>query len=102
VIVREIGRVLLTNRLRALLLTVQLGLTLAALANALNLLVPRLDAALRPTGLTEENAFVISSSGLQADFDARQAVRRDLTVLRSLGGCGRQLSPWVSRLPDCS
>jgi putative ABC transport system permease protein len=86
VIVREIGRVLLTNRLRALLLTVQLGLTLAALANALNLLVPRLDAALRPTGLTEENAFVISSSGLQADFDARQAVRRDLTVLRSLGG----------------
>jgi putative ABC transport system permease protein len=84
--VRDIGAILRRNRLQAVLLTVQLGLTLAVLANALNLVIPRLQAALRPTGLTEENAFVISSSGLRAEFDARQSSKEDVALLRGLAG----------------
>lgn len=78
--------ILRRNRARALLVGFQLALTFAVCANAANLLWPRIREATRPTGVIEENAFVVASIGLTDDFDPRRTVRDDLVLLRSVTG----------------
>jgi putative ABC transport system permease protein len=74
------------NKFGAILIIVQMAVTLAFLANALTLVEQRLAWSHRPTGIDEANIFVLSTEFIDhpEDFAARQTA--DLAALRSLIG----------------
>jgi putative ABC transport system permease protein len=74
------------NKFGALLIAVQMAVTLAFLVNALTLIEQRLAWSARPTGIDEADIFVISSDSIDHPdgLAARQAA--DLQALRSLNG----------------
>jgi putative ABC transport system permease protein len=74
------------NKFGALLIAVQMAVTLAFLANALTLIQQRLALSDRPTGIDEADIFVILTEVVDhpKNLGAHQAA--DLGALRSLGG----------------
>jgi putative ABC transport system permease protein len=74
------------NKFGAVLIIVQMAVTLAFLANALTLVEQRLAWSSRPTGIDEANIFVMLTDFIDhpKDVAARQAA--DLAALRSLAG----------------
>jgi putative ABC transport system permease protein len=74
------------NKFGAILIAVQMAVTLGFLANALTLIEQRLAWSARPTGVDEADVFVMSTESLDHpnDLAARQAA--DLATLRSLSG----------------
>ena len=74
------------NKFGAVLIAVQMAVTLGFLANALTLIEQRLAWSARPTGVDEADVFVMSTESLDHpnDLAARQAA--DLSTLRSLSG----------------
>ena len=77
---------LLRNRTGAVLVAAQVAIALAVLANAAYLIVQRIEKIHRPTGIDEQNIFVIESAGFTARFHQRASVREDLAYLRGLSG----------------
>ncbi len=74
------------NKFGAILVAVQMAVTLGFLANALTLIEQRLAWSARPTGVDEADVFVMSTESIDhpRDLAARQAA--DLATLRSLSG----------------
>jgi putative ABC transport system permease protein len=74
------------NKFGALLIGAQMAVTLAFLANAITLVEQRAAWSTRPTGVDEDNVFVISTDNMEhsADLAARQAA--DVAALRALPG----------------
>jgi putative ABC transport system permease protein len=64
----------------------QLALTLIVCANVTNILAPRIREATRPTGLIEDDAFVVSSTGLALGESAQMTVDEDLRRIRGIPG----------------
>lgn len=77
---------LLRNRTGALLVAVQIAFTLAIVVNAVYITKQRLDLIEQPTGLDDQNIFVVSSTGFTSGFHFLPAVEEDLAYLRSLSG----------------
>ncbi len=77
---------LLRNRTGALLVAVQIAFTLAIVVNAVYITKQRLDLIDRPTGLDDQNIFVVSSTGFTSRFHFLPAIEEDLAYLRSLSG----------------
>ncbi len=84
--VRPILSALLRNRTGAVLVAVQVAIALAVLVNAIYIVVQRIDKIHRPTGLDEQNIFVIQSGGFTERYHEVPSVREDLAYLRSLDG----------------
>jgi putative ABC transport system permease protein len=84
--IRPILSAMRRNKFGALLIAIQMAVTLAFLVNALTLIEQRLAWSGRPTGIDEADIFVISTESIDhlADLAARQAA--DLAALRSLSG----------------
>lgn len=74
------------NKFGAILIAVQMAVTLAFLANALTLIEHRLAWSGRPTGIDEANIFVVNSENVDHVADAAARQSADLAALRSLGG----------------
>jgi putative ABC transport system permease protein len=74
------------NKVGAILIAVQMAVTLAILCNALFIIEQRLVSSKRPTGTDEANIFVIKNQwvGNPADLPAR--LEADLAALRSVPG----------------
>ena len=74
------------NKLGALLIAMQVALTLAIVCNALFIIHQRTERIKRPTGIDEANIFTFSSQWVSdpPDLDARIAA--DLAALRRLPG----------------
>jgi putative ABC transport system permease protein len=74
------------NKVGAILIAVQMAITLAILCNALFLIQQRLALSHRPTGADEANVVVLDNQwvGKPADITARQ--QGDLAALRSMPG----------------
>jgi putative ABC transport system permease protein len=81
---RPIISALLRNRTGALLVAVQISIALAVLVNAVYIVKQRVDKMNRPTGLDDQNIFVVSSTGFAHDFDYDATLREDLDYLRSM------------------
>jgi putative ABC transport system permease protein len=84
--IRPILSAMRRNKFGALLIAMQMAVTLAFLANALTLVEQRITWSDRPSGLDEANIFVMRSETIDhgADLAARQA--GDIDALRSLNG----------------
>jgi putative ABC transport system permease protein len=74
------------NKFGAILIAVQMAVTLAFLANALTLIEQRLAYSGRPTGLDEANVFVIETEPVEGGKDPAAREAADLAALRSLDG----------------
>ena len=83
---RPILSALLRNRTGALLVAIQISIALAVLVNAVYIVKQRVDKISRPTGLDDQNIFVVSSTGFARDFDYNASLREDLDYLRSIPG----------------
>lgn len=83
---RQVVSALRHNRTGALLVALQIAITLAVLANAVYIVKQRFERTERPTGFDVENVFAIASAGFAQDFDYVATIREDLAYLRSVPG----------------
>jgi putative ABC transport system permease protein len=83
---RPIVSALLRNRAGALLVAAQVAIALAVLVNAVYMVKQRIDLIGRPTGIDEENIFVVGVTGFTKDFNYSAMLDEDITWLRSIPG----------------
>jgi putative ABC transport system permease protein len=72
------------NKVGAILIGVQMAITLAILCNALFIIQQRVALSKRPTGTDESNIFVIANQWVGNPPDLAAKLRGDLAALRSL------------------
>jgi putative ABC transport system permease protein len=83
---RPILSALLRNRAGALLVAIQIAITLAIVVNAVYLTQVRVSKIGRPSGIDDQNIFSLSSTGFDKGFDFHAMVRDDMALLRQLPG----------------
>lgn len=87
--IRPILSAMLRNKTGAVLVAVQVALSLAILANALHIVAVRQEAAARPSGIADESAvFSVTSTPIRSPEhnDALALQQRELAALRAVGG----------------
>jgi putative ABC transport system permease protein len=84
--IRPILSALLRNRTGAILVGLQIALTLALVANALHIIQQRIDKMNRPTGIDSANLLFVQSYGYAPSYDHRATVIRDLDAMRRVPG----------------
>ncbi len=85
----EIGpiwRAMMRNKTGAILIALQIAVTMAIMVNAVSIMQERSTKMARPSGVDEHNIFYISSVGFAEDFNERAAIEEDLTALRAMPG----------------
>lgn len=83
---RPILTALLRNRTGAVLVALQIAISLAVLANSIFIVKQRLDLMSKPSGLDDRNIFYVMSQGFSKAFDPQVSMREDLEYLRNLDG----------------
>jgi putative ABC transport system permease protein len=74
------------NKVGAILIGVQVAITLAILCNALFIIEQRVASSKRPTGMDESNVFTIGNQWVGTPPDLAAKLQSDLAALRSLPG----------------
>ncbi|MEJ0039836.1 MAG: FtsX-like permease family protein [Gammaproteobacteria bacterium] len=83
---RPIISSLLRNRAGAMLVAVQVAITLAVLVNAVYIVKHRVDLVSRPTGIDDENIFVVGVTGFTKQFNYTAMLDEDIRWLASVPG----------------
>ena len=81
-----IFRALMHNKLGALLIALQIALTLTIVTNAAFIIQQRSDHIDRPTGVDEANTVAFFTAVYDQQLDQRQLIRDDLEALRAVPG----------------
>lgn len=81
-----IWRAMLRNKTGAVLIALQMAVTMAIMVNAIAIIQSRAEAMARPTGIDEANTFYLSSIGFTEAFNERVTVEEDLRQIRALPG----------------
>ena len=84
--IRPILSALLRNSAGAVLVSLQIAITLAIVVNAVYLTTQRVTLVSRPTGIDDQNIFSFSVEGFEKDFDFLAMVRDDMALLRQMPG----------------
>jgi putative ABC transport system permease protein len=84
--IRPILSAMLRNKTGAILIALQIALTLAIVCNAVFIIHDRLTQLARNPGLDVENMVGVSMSAYKPDYNADSAVKADLEVMRNLPG----------------
>jgi len=79
-------RALRRNKAGALLIGLQIALTLAIVCNCLSIIQQYRDQMGRPSGVDEANIFTVSNNLVGKSDDLKSRIAADLTALRSLPG----------------
>lgn len=74
------------NKVSALLIALQLALTLAIVSNATVIVKDRMEKIARPTGLDSEHLISVTFMPVSNDYDMAGAIAADLALLRSTPG----------------
>lgn len=85
----EIGpiwRAMMRNKTGAILIALQIAVTMAIMVNAVSIMQEKSRMMARPSGLDEHNIFTIASVGFARDFNERVTIEEDLAALRTLPG----------------
>lgn len=83
---RPILSAMLRNKTGAILVGLQIALTLAVVANAVFIIMQRVEKIGRPSGVDSENLIFVQSYGYGPRYNHRETVRHDLDLIRSLPG----------------
>ena len=81
-----IWRALMRNKTGAVLIALQMAVTMAIMVNAISIIQTRSEAMARPSGVNETDTFYLSSIGFNDNFNERVAVDEDLAALRAMPG----------------
>lgn len=81
-----IFRALLRNKVGAVLIALQVAVTMTIVVNAIHLISSRSDLIARDSGLDEANQFYITTIGYEQNYDARYVTNSDLDLLRNVPG----------------
>src|ERR1700754_4510011 len=84
--IRPILSAMLRNKTGAILVGLQIALTLAVVANAVFIIMQRVEKIGRPPGIDSDNLIFVQSYGFCSKYDHRQTIDNDLRLLRSLPG----------------
>jgi putative ABC transport system permease protein len=84
--VRPIFSALLRNRAGAILVSLQIAITLAIVVNAIYVTQQRVEKIGRPSGIDDQNIFSFTVTGFEKDFDFQAMVREDMAMLRQMPG----------------
>ncbi len=84
--IRPILSALLRNRAGAILVSLQIALTLAIVVNAVYVTQQRVEKIGRPSGIDDQNIFSFASTGFEKGFDFPAMVRADLALMRQMPG----------------
>ena len=84
--IRPILSAMLRNKTGAILVGLQIAITLAVVANAVFIIMQRVEKIGRPTGIDSPNLFFVQSYGYGPNYNHRETVRHDLDLIRSLPG----------------
>ena len=85
----EIGpifRAMLRNKVGAVLIALQIAVTMTIIVNSVYIIVERNKEMQRDSGIDNENTFSINSMGFANDFNIPVTVEEDLNMLRALPG----------------
>ncbi len=85
----EIGpiwRAMMRNKTGAILIALQIAVTMAIMVNAISIMQERGRMMARPSGIDENNIFAIASVGFAETFNERATIEEDLATLRALPG----------------
>jgi putative ABC transport system permease protein len=85
----EIGpiwRAMMRNKTGAILIALQIAVTMAIMVNAISIIQERGRMMARPSGIDEHNIFTIASVGFAETFNERATIEEDLATLRALPG----------------
>jgi putative ABC transport system permease protein len=83
---RPILSALLRNRTGALLVGLQVAITLAVIANAFFIIAGRLEKIRRPTGIDSPNTIFVGSVGYAPDYQHAATLAADLALLKGVPG----------------
>ncbi|WP_444926715.1 ABC transporter permease [Microbulbifer sp. TRSA002] len=72
------------NKISALLIALQLGLTLAIVSNTAIIIQDRIEKINRPTGIEVEDLITVGFMAIPQDYDTNGAIKADLSLLRDL------------------
>jgi putative ABC transport system permease protein len=81
-----IWRAMLRNKTGAILIALQIAVTMAIMVNAISIMQERGRMMARPSGIDENNIFSISSIGFADSFNERATIEEDLAALRAMPG----------------
>ncbi len=82
--IRPIFSALLRNRAGAILVALQIAITLAIVVNAIYLTHQRVSKIGRPSGIDDQNIFAFWVNTYQKDYDFLGMVRADMSLLRQM------------------
>ncbi|MFK7956282.1 MAG: ABC transporter permease [Lysobacterales bacterium] len=85
----EIGpiwRAMTRNKTGAILIALQIAVTMAIMVNAIAIIQERSRLMARPSGVDEPNVFFLSSVGFGEGFNERLAIAEDLDAIRNTPG----------------
>ena len=94
---RPILSAMLRNKTGAILVGLQIALTLAVVANAVAIIMTRVEKIGRPPGIDSDNLIFVQSYGFGPNYDQRSTIDDDLHLLCSLPGVV-SVSP-ISQIP---
>lgn len=84
--IRPILSAMLRNKTGVILVGLQIALTLAVVANAVFIIMQRIEKIDRPPGIDSGNLIFAQSYGFGPNYDHRDTVRRDLDLIRAMPG----------------
>lgn len=84
--IRPILSAMLRNKTGAILVALQIAITLAVVTNALFIINQRLEKIGRPSGMDTDNILFIQSYGFAANYNHDVTIQEDLELIRSTPG----------------
>jgi putative ABC transport system permease protein len=84
--IRPILSAMLRNKTGAILIALQIALTLAIVCNAVFIIHDRLTQMARNSGIDVDDIFVVTMNAYKPDYNADSAIKTDLDVLRNMPG----------------
>ena len=79
--IRPILSAMLRNKTGAILVGLQIALTLAVVANAVFIIMQRVEKIGRPPGIDSDNLFFVQSYGFGPNYDQRSTIDNDLRLI---------------------
>ena len=77
---------IMRNKTGAMLVALQIAVTLAIVINSLYIIVLRVEKINRPTGIDVENVIIAYVRGFGENFDVVDSIRNDITLIKSIPG----------------
>lgn len=79
-------RALMRNKIGALLIALQIALTMTIIVNAIFMIQDRQSQMLRSSGIDEENTFYLTNTIFKQDYNIQAGLQTDLNTLRKTPG----------------